>query len=167
MKQHHNSCWWKQRSCLSLSLSLQFGLLVITCFSCALLLGGTNKVKEDLYQYIPFSTQILEILLLPRCKKYIYKWNNRLYVLYLYRYAWWLCRYDEFQTSQTPASRRPKINSLYDVFVAICVSIHLFKICNLFFHASTGCKVDMCCSDTFLSAPTSHRLWNMQLVQDD
>jgi ubiquinol oxidase len=30
-------------------------------------------------------------------------------------------RYDEFQTSQMPETRRPKIDSLYDVFVAICV----------------------------------------------
>jgi ubiquinol oxidase len=29
--------------------------------------------------------------------------------------------YDEFQTSQMPETRRPKIDSLYDVFVAICV----------------------------------------------
>jgi ubiquinol oxidase len=28
--------------------------------------------------------------------------------------------YDEFQTSQMPETRRPKIDSLYDVFVAIC-----------------------------------------------
>ena len=34
-------------------------------------------------------------------------------------------------------------------------------------HHELNIKVDVCCSNVFISTPTPHRMWNMQLVWDD